>query len=93
MTLSELEAGDVAFVEQVTIDQHGRDLANRLAALGVVANKPIRVLRKAWFGGPLHVRVGLTTEIALRAHEAGMVRVRRFDDELSPAAFLPITSN
>lgn len=93
MTLSELATGDVAFVEQVAIGRHGRDLANRLAALGVVANKPIRVIRKAWFGGPLHVRVGLTTEIALRHQEAGMVQVRRLADEANPEVLLPIITD
>jgi ferrous iron transport protein A len=76
MTLSELKIGDEAIVEQVAMNRHGYELANRLAALGVVENKSIRVLRKAKFGGPLHIQVGLTTEIAIRCQEADMVRVR-----------------
>ncbi len=76
MTLLELNVGDVAIVEQVSVSRHGSELANRLAALGVVSNKPIQVLRKAKLGGPLHIRVGLTTEIALRCREADTVKVR-----------------
>lgn len=83
MTLSDLEAGDAAIVEYVIAGQHGSDLANRLAALGVVTNKPIWVLRKAQFGGPLHIRVGLTTEIAIRCREAATVAVRRLEDVLA----------
>ncbi len=83
MTLSDLDIGDAAIVEYVVVGQHGSDLANRLAALGVVTNKPIRVLRKAQFGGPLHIRVGLTTEIAIRCREADTVAVRRLEDVLA----------
>lgn len=76
MTLSELNVGDVAIVEQVNIGRHGGELANRLAALGVISSKSIQVLRKARLGGALHIRVGLTTEIALRCREAETVQVR-----------------
>jgi len=76
MTLSELNVGDVAIVEQVNVSRHGSELANRLAALGVIPSKPIQVLRRARLGGPLHIRVGLTTEIALRCREADTVQVR-----------------
>jgi ferrous iron transport protein A len=76
MTLSDLNVGDVAIVEQVNVGRYGGELANRLAALGVVSSKPIQVLRRAKMGGPLHIRVGLTTEIALRTREANTVQVR-----------------
>lgn len=76
MTLSELNAGDVAIVEQVNLGRHGGELANRLAALGVVSSKSIQVLRRTKLGGLLHIRVGLTTEIALRCREADTVQVR-----------------
>lgn len=76
MTLSELNVGDMAIVEQVNVARHGGELANRLAALGIVSNKPIQLLRRAKLGGPLHIRVGLTTEIALRCREADTVQVR-----------------
>ncbi len=70
MTLLDLKPGKVAFVEQINICEQNRALVNRLEAMGIIPNKPITVLRKAWFGGPLHIRVGATTEIAIRHQEA-----------------------
>jgi ferrous iron transport protein A len=79
MTLSELESGKPAIVDQVHLNRHGQELAKRLVAMGIISDKPIEVLRKAWLGGPLHIRVGSTTEIAIRRQEAQMVRVRCLD--------------
>ena len=76
MTLSELEAGKLAVVEQIQLKSHGQELGKRLTAMGIISDKPIQVLRKAWFGGPLHIRVGSTTEIAIRHQEAKLVQVR-----------------
>jgi ferrous iron transport protein A len=45
------------------------DLSQRLTALGLREGCQIQVLRKACFGGPLHVRVG-TTELIMRRSEA-----------------------
>lgn len=70
MTLSELKPGKIALVEKIQVSTHHQGLANRLEALGIIPNKPITVLRQAWFGGPLHVRIGATTEIAIRHQEA-----------------------
>jgi ferrous iron transport protein A len=79
MTLSELELEQPAMVEQININRHSQELRKRLAAMGIIPDKQIQVLRKAWFGGPLHIRVGSTTEIAIRRQEAEMVRVRCLD--------------
>ncbi len=76
MTLSELESGTIAIVEQVLLKCQGHGLDKRLKAIGIIPDKQIQVIRKASFGGPLHVRVGTTTEIAIRHQEAKMVRVR-----------------
>lgn len=70
MTLSELKPGKLAIVEGIQVCAGSQALANRLEAIGITPNKPIMVLRRAWFGGPLHVRVGSTTEIAIRPQEA-----------------------
>lgn len=70
MTLSELKPGKLAIVEEIKVCPKTQGLANRLEAIGITPNKPVMVLRKAWFGGPLHVRVGSTTEIAIRHQEA-----------------------
>ncbi|GAB4238609.1 MAG: hypothetical protein Kow0049_25390 [Stanieria sp.] len=84
MTLSELESGKPAIVEQIQLNRHRQELGKRLAAMGIIPDKPIQILRKAWFGGPLHIRVGSTTEIAIRRQEAEMVRVRLLN---SPSEF------
>jgi ferrous iron transport protein A len=70
MTLSELKPGKLALVEGIQNYSQTQGLVNRLEAIGITPNKPVMVLRKAWFGGPLHVRVGSTTEIAIRHQEA-----------------------
>ncbi len=79
MTLSELKPGKVALVEKIQNCPQSKGLVNRLAAIGITPNKPIMVLRRAWFGGPLHVRVGSTTEIALRHQEARTVLIQSLE--------------
>jgi ferrous iron transport protein A len=76
MKLSELKSGKPAIVDHVESSQAKAALVKRLAAMGIVPDQPIQVLRKAWFGGPLHIRVGSITEIAIRRQEAKMVEVR-----------------
>lgn len=75
MSLSELKPGQIAVVEQVKSDHFGQSFTNRLAAMGIVPDRVIQVLRVAGFGGPLHIRVGLTTEVAIRRQEAENVMV------------------
>ncbi len=53
-------------------------LYHRLAALGLRPGKKLRLLRRAPFGGPLQIRVGMT-EVMLRPREARCVRVTRED--------------
>lgn len=50
-------------------------LEQRLQALGFRAGKQISIVRKAWFGGPLHVRIG-TTEIIMRRQDAKAIQVQ-----------------
>lgn len=76
MTLLDLPVGKVALVARVETGTDDTGLANRLEAMGIAANKPIRVLRRAWLGGPLHIRVGSTTELALRRQEAQRVLIQ-----------------
>jgi len=75
MTLAELESGKIAVVKHLQLKHHERELGKRLLAIGITPNKLIQVIRKARFGGPLHVRVGSTTEIAIRRQEAEMVQI------------------
>ena len=76
MSLSDLEPGQSATIERINVEQSGHSLAYRLEAMGLMANKPVHVLRKAAFGGPLHIRVGSTTELAIRPQEAAYVLVK-----------------
>ncbi len=79
MTLLELSVGQVAMVKEVFAGSHGQGLVTRLEAMGIFSNKPIQVLRKAVLGGPIHVRVGSTTEVAMRRSEAQLIDVH-FDE-------------
>ena len=75
MTLLDLELGKPAVVKQIQSNCHDVFLEKRLLAIGIIPNKPIQIIRKAYFGGPLHIRVGATTEIALRRREAKIIEV------------------
>jgi ferrous iron transport protein A len=77
MTLLDLSVGEVAFVDQINLGFHGQGLVTRLEAMGIVPDKPIQILRKAALGGPLHLRIGSTTEVAMRRCEAELVAVIR----------------
>jgi ferrous iron transport protein A len=83
MTLRQLKPNRPATVLAVT--SPGGELHDgfktRLEALGLIPNKPVRVLRQAFFGGPMHVRVGSTTEIAIRRSEAQLVQIERMPRE------------
>ena len=76
MPLVELSAGQIAFVDGIQLGPHGQGLVTRLEAMGMFPNKPVRILRKGILGGPLHIRVGSTTEVAIRREEARMVTVK-----------------
>jgi len=73
--LSELSVGTLAFVSTIAQGSHGKGLSTRLEAMGIIPNKPIQVLRKAWLGGPIHIRVGTTTELVMRRQEAQNILV------------------
>jgi ferrous iron transport protein A len=75
MTLLDLSVGQVAFVERVLLGTHGQGLVSRLEAMGIIPDKPIQLLRKAGLGGPLHLRIGSTTEVAMRRSEAQLVQI------------------
>lgn len=76
MTLAQLEPQQLAIIEKVVVNPTQKDLARRLEAMGIAPNKTVKVLRKAWFGGPLHIRIGSTTEVAIRKREAELVLVK-----------------
>ena len=70
--LSRLQPGEAAVIAAV---EGSEGLRQRLAALGFRAGRAVRLLRRASFAGPLHVRLG-TTDVALRAAEASRVAVK-----------------
>ncbi len=78
-TLNRLRPGECGTI--LALDA-GEELGQRLVALGLRIGKSVRLLRRARFGGPLHVRVD-TTELMLRRREAQCVRLT----QAVPAAF------
>ena len=78
MTLKELEIGSIAIVQNIIDDNTpiGKGFKTRLEAMGLVPGKPVQVIHAAWLGGPLVVKVGSTTEIAIRRSEAELVVVK-----------------
>lgn len=64
--LTSLAAGEVAFVVGLSAE---KCLEQRLKALGFRNGNQVQLIRKAWFGGPLHVRVGMT-EVMVRRRDA-----------------------
>ena len=64
-------------VDQIFLGSYGQGLATRLQVMGISPHKPIRVVRKAWLGSPLHIQVGSTTEIAIRRQEARNVLIQK----------------
>lgn len=69
--LTDLRPGERATV----VDLQGEPrLLQRLCALGIRPGQTIRLLRQASWGGPLHLRVGMT-ELMLRRHDAHRILV------------------
>lgn len=73
--LTHLECGKTAIINQIITGIHGQALTTRFQSLGLVSGKKVKVIRKSWLGGTLHVKVGSTTAIALRSQEADLVLV------------------
>jgi len=71
MSLLELPPGQDAVIEQVSAAE---DEGPLLRAMGLLEGQPVRVLRRAPLGGPLHVRVG-ESSFAIGRSLAQAVRV------------------
>ncbi|OLP17709.1 ferrous iron transport protein A [Leptolyngbya sp. 'hensonii'] len=69
--LAVLKPGQVAIISKLNTS-HG--LHQRLLALGFRSGRQITMLRRSWFSGPLHVRIG-TTEVMLRQRDAQKVEI------------------
>ena len=77
MNLSELEVHGSATVVGVRSDgtEVGDGFKERLEAMGLRKGRSVQVLRKAPGGDPYEVRVGSTTEIAIRKSESSLVDI------------------
>lgn len=73
LTLTSLRLGDCATI--VALDATA-DVCHRLSALGLRPGNIVRLIRRARFAGPLHVRVG-TTELMLRRQEARCILIHK----------------
>jgi ferrous iron transport protein A len=69
LTLEKLANGESASVMAINVEG---ELKKRFFALGLKEGSHVRVLRRAKFGGPMHLRVG-TSELILRLKEASCI--------------------
>lgn len=70
--LSQLATGQHAIIAAIEAEE---SLFHRLSALGFRVGKPLSVIRRANFNGPLHVRLG-TTDVILRTGEAAKIQIK-----------------
>jgi ferrous iron transport protein A len=70
--LSQLDIGKQATITAIEADEQ---LFHRLHALGFRVGKPLQLIRRANFNGPLHVRLG-TTDVILRDIEAQKIHIQ-----------------
>lgn len=69
LTLEKIANGESASVMAINVEG---ELKKRFFALGLKEGSYVRVLRRAKFGGPIHLRVG-TSELILRLKEASCI--------------------
>ncbi|MBA3695469.1 MAG: ferrous iron transport protein A [Methylotenera sp.] len=69
--LSQLKIGQFAVISAIEADE---SLFHRLTALGFRVGKPLSIIRRANFNGPLHVRLG-TTDVILRSNDAARIQI------------------
>lgn len=69
--LSDLKIGETAVIFELLADTN---LQQRLLALGFRKGKQVKMLRKAWLKGPLHVQIG-TTEVMVRRRDASSIHL------------------
>jgi ferrous iron transport protein A len=74
LPLTELGVGEHARLSATGLDEKD---AQWLAAMGLAIGDEVVVLRRAPFGGPLHVRTGAGVEFAVAASIGRTLLVRR----------------
>lgn len=72
--LNNVKSGDIATIDAINAVTAGQSLYQRLIALGFRIGKQVKVIRRASFSGPLHVRIG-STDIVLRESEAKLIQI------------------
>jgi ferrous iron transport protein A len=70
--LASLQPGQMGIIADIQADL---GLHQRLSALGFRVGRRVTLVRRAWFSGPLHVRIG-TTEIMVRRRDAIAVSIQ-----------------
>ena len=70
-TLNQLAECDSAWITDIDVSE---DLGRRLTSLGLSIGKQVRVLRRAAFNGPLHLRTG-NTELMMRLPDAQRIHI------------------
>jgi ferrous iron transport protein A len=74
--LSQLKIGQQAVISAIEAEE---TLFHRLSALGFRVGKPLSIIRRANFNGPIQVRLG-TTDVILRSTEAARIRINTPSD-------------
>ena len=69
--LSDLAAGHSATIISLAVEP---GLRHRLQALGLHRGQRVHLLRRGWWAGPLHLRIGMT-ELMLRRADAARVGI------------------
>ena len=69
--LSDLAVGQSATICSLAVDP---GLSHRLQALGLHRGQRVQLLRRGWWAGPLHLRVGMT-ELMVRRADAARVGI------------------
>lgn len=72
MTLSELDVGDRATVTGI---QGSGPVVDRIMQLGLLPGTSVELVRRAWSGDPLEIRL-LGYSLSLRRSEASLVEIR-----------------
>ena len=72
-TLNHLAEGDSAWITDIDVSE---ELGRRLTAMGLNIGRQVRVLRRAAFNGPLHLRTG-NTELMMRLPDAQRIHITR----------------
>ena len=72
--LYNLKSGDFATISGIDAINAEQSLCQRLMALGFRVGKNIKVMRKASFNGPIHIRIG-STDVMLRESEAKLINI------------------